>query len=179
MNKKGVASIGELPNLAVVLLLTAIFFVIGIVILSSFQTNNTGVTTNSVVNESITMPSVANGKVTLAHTHLVAISSVTNKTNASAPYAAANYSIYNAALGQVNFVSNTSATPYCAKGGSCFITYTYQTFDETPASVALNNTIDALGEIPNNWLLLVVVIIAASILIGIVISNLGGNMSRR
>jgi hypothetical protein len=41
------------------------------------------------------------------------------------------------------------------------------------ASTAVNKTITAVSEIPNNWLLLIAVIVAAAIVIGIVISNLG------
>jgi hypothetical protein len=47
------------------------------------------------------------------------------------------------------------------------------------AQGAVNKTITAVSEIPNNWLLLVAVIVAASIVIGIVISNLGGASSGR
>ncbi len=42
------------------------------------------------------------------------------------------------------------------------------------ADTAVNNTILAVSEIPNNWLLLIAVVVAAAIVIGIVISNLGG-----
>ena len=42
------------------------------------------------------------------------------------------------------------------------------------ADTAINATITAVGEIPNNWLLLIAVIVAAAIVIGIVVSNLGG-----
>jgi len=42
------------------------------------------------------------------------------------------------------------------------------------AGLAVNKTITAVSEIPNNWLLLIAVIVAAAIVIGIVISNLGG-----
>jgi hypothetical protein len=42
------------------------------------------------------------------------------------------------------------------------------------AQTAVNNTIDAVSEIPNNWLLLIAVVVAAAIVIGIVVSNLQG-----
>src|SRR5512133_145229 len=48
----------------------------------------------------------------------------------------------------------------------------------TAANTAVGNTITALSEIPNNWLLLIAVIVAAAIVIGIVISNLRGGASR-
>lgn len=42
------------------------------------------------------------------------------------------------------------------------------------ANTSVGNTITAVSEIPNNWLLLIAVVVAAAIVIGIVISNLGG-----
>lgn len=47
------------------------------------------------------------------------------------------------------------------------------------ANTAVGNTITAVSEIPNNWLLLIAVIVAAAIVIGIVISNLGGSQMGR
>lgn len=47
------------------------------------------------------------------------------------------------------------------------------------ANTAVADTITAVSEIPNNWLLLIAVIVAAAIVIGIVISNLGGAASGR
>lgn len=41
------------------------------------------------------------------------------------------------------------------------------------ANYAVQKTITAVSEIPNNWLLLVAVIIAAAVVIGIVMSSLG------
>jgi formate/nitrite transporter FocA (FNT family) len=46
------------------------------------------------------------------------------------------------------------------------------------ANAAVYKTIVAVSEIPNNWLLLIAVIVAAAIVIGIVISNLGGTTGR-
>jgi hypothetical protein len=42
------------------------------------------------------------------------------------------------------------------------------------ANTAVANTITAVSEIPSNWLLLMAVIVAAAIVIGIVVSSLGG-----
>ena len=47
------------------------------------------------------------------------------------------------------------------------------------ANAAVADTITAVSEIPNNWLLLIAVIVAAAIVIGIVISNLGGAATGR
>ena len=40
------------------------------------------------------------------------------------------------------------------------------------AGTAVNNTITAVSEVPNNWLVLIAVIVAAAIVIGIVVSSL-------
>jgi uncharacterized membrane protein len=47
------------------------------------------------------------------------------------------------------------------------------------ANAAVAATITAVSEIPNNWLLLIAVIVAAAVVIGIVISNLGGQSDGR
>lgn len=48
------------------------------------------------------------------------------------------------------------------------------------AGAAVNKTIDAVSEIPNNWLLLIAVIVAAAVVIGVVMTSMnpGGNSSR-
>ena len=48
----------------------------------------------------------------------------------------------------------------------------------TAANSAIYKPTLAVSEIPNNWLLLIAVIVAAAIVIGIVISNLGGASGR-
>ncbi len=47
------------------------------------------------------------------------------------------------------------------------------------AQSAINKTITAVSEIPNNWLLLIAIVVAASLVIGIVVANLGGGMGGR
>jgi uncharacterized membrane protein len=47
------------------------------------------------------------------------------------------------------------------------------------AQTAVNKTILAVSEIPNNWLLLIAIVVAAALVIGIVVANLGGGMGRR
>lgn len=46
--------------------------------------------------------------------------------------------------------------------------------NNSAANAAITKTVTAVSEIPNNWMLLMAVIIAAAIIIGIVVSNLGG-----
>lgn len=167
-------SLDDIPNVALVFLLAGMFFVIAIVILSSIQTNSVGVTLNTVVNETFTFPA-NNGTVTLAHGYLVTITSVKNSTGTT--YAAANYTVVDATAGTVRFLTNT--TVGFPTGSTQRISYTYNTYGETPASVTLTDTITAMSEIPSNWFLLIAVILAASVVIGVVLSNLGGMANGR
>jgi hypothetical protein len=159
----------DLPKVGVTLLLTGVFFAIALIVLVSLQDTSVGVTTVTIVNETFTFPA-NNGTVTLAHGYLVSITSVKNSTGTT--YAAANYTITDSVAGTVRFLTNTTAG--FPTGSTQRISYTYETTGETPASIALTDTINATSEIPSNWLVLISVIIAASIMIGIVVSNLGG-----
>ena len=47
------------------------------------------------------------------------------------------------------------------------------------ANYSLQKSITAMSEIPSNWLLLIAVIVAAAVVIGIVVSNLGGVTGRQ
>jgi hypothetical protein len=42
------------------------------------------------------------------------------------------------------------------------------------ANSAIAATITAVAEIPNNWLLIIALVVAAAIVIGVVVTNLGG-----
>lgn len=48
----------------------------------------------------------------------------------------------------------------------------------TAANTSITNVIAAMGEIPNNWLTIIAVIIAAAVLVGLVVSNLGKDIGR-
>jgi hypothetical protein len=171
-NKKGAMSLSDVPQLSIIFLLTAVFFIIGIVILGSFQT--TQVASANVANESFTMPA-DEGSITLGHYRVTSISQVLNATNGV--YPAVNYTLTNPTTTSslLTFHENASV---CKSGATCRVTYVYNTYD-TATPVAIENSINALAEIPNNWLLLIAVIVAAAVVIGIVISNLGGqNMGR-
>jgi hypothetical protein len=97
LTKKGMLTMSDLPNVALILLLTGIFFTISIVIL-------TGMTNIS---------NVGNGS------------------------------------------------------------------QSTTANYSIQKVITALGEIPSNWILLIAIVVAAAVIIGIVVSNLGGSVQGR
>lgn len=172
MNKKGeMISFSDLPKLSIVFLLTAVFFVVGIIILSSFQSNT--VTSKFIVNESFVVPAV-NGTFQLDHYRLTSLTRITNATGAV--LGAGNYTVLSNGNSTIKILANTSTT--CTVGVTCLATYTYENYDSnTPATI--QNTINALAEIPNNWLLLIAVIVAAAVIIGIVVRNLGGTSAGR
>lgn len=170
MDKKGQTSLNDLPNISLMLLLAGVFFVVGIIILSSFQ--STQVTSVTVTNENITIPAAINGTFTLAHYRLVSITNITNSSGAV--WGAGNYSVVNLENSTVKVLANS--TP-CAFGTACKINYVYQNYD-TSIPISIQNTISALSEIPSNWLVLIATVVAASIVIGIVITNLGGSVGR-
>lgn len=157
--------LNDLPKITLIFLIVGIMFALSLVVLNSLRENAVGVTTVSVVNESFTMAN--NTAIQLSHTYLVAIQYVVNAT--AIIYPAVNYSILDSRAGTIKFVENLTT---CKTGATCRVTYTYETFDETEASVALESSMDAVSEIPNNWLGLIAVIIAATIIIGIVIGAL-------
>jgi hypothetical protein len=160
----------DLPNVAFVFLLVGVFFALGIVILSSFQTNV--VSSNTITNESFTMPSV-NGTIVLGHYKVTTISGVANSTGSV--YPAANYSITTYDNSTVQFLENASV---CKTGATCRVSYVYNTYD-TAVPMTIQKTITAMSEIPNNWLLLIAVVLAATVIIGVVVANLGKSAMER
>ena len=106
-NKKGVIGLGDLKNVALALLLTGVFFAIGLVVLVTMNTN---------------------------------INTSTGLLNSTGGYS-----------------GNTNALNI---------------------NTTLTKQVTALTEIPNNWLVLLAVIVAASVVIGIVVTSLGGAMNR-
>ena len=170
MNKKGQASLNDLPKVAFILLLAGIFFAIALVIMGTFktQTYDTGVV---VTSEAFVVPlsnSTINGSVTLGNANMESFTSV---TNGSVTLPAANYSV-TLSTGVLTIVYVNNASVLCGNGTTCYASYVY-TDTTTSGSTAVDATITALGEIPNNWLALLVVVLVASILVGIVVQNLG------
>jgi hypothetical protein len=46
------------------------------------------------------------------------------------------------------------------------------------AATAVNKTIDAISEVPNNWLIVVVVVVIGAIVIGLLIRSFAGGKGR-
>lgn len=156
----------DLPTIAITLLLTGIFFIIALVILGSMQTATTQSVT--VSSENITIPALY-ANATLAHYRVTSITSITNSTGTA--IGTGNYSLNNPTLtsSKVQILDNTSL---CKSGNICRINYVYTNYD-SDAARAVDSAVTATTEIPSNWLLLIAVIIAASLVIGIVLNNLG------
>jgi hypothetical protein len=165
------AKLEDLSGIAITLLLTGVFFIIALVILGSMQTatvqeatGTTTVTWNAIgtqfpIANLVSVTSITNGTVTLGRGN----------------YTVTPYSGVKDANGVITVAANVTGVALCTQGGGsdkCYVTYVYDNFDSS-ASVVVDSAVTATTEIPSNWLLLIAVIVAASIVIGIVINNLG------
>ena len=163
MNKKGF-QFTQLPNVAFLFLIAGITFVVAILILSNFQDNT--VSSVTVTNESITMTTI-NTTITLAHYRITSITQVLNASGDA--YPSTNYTIADARAGTIYFISNQSP---CFELETCYVDYIYSNYDTT-VPVSLQHTITALSEIPANWFSLIIIVIVASVIIGLVMKEMG------
>ena len=170
MNKKGQYTFDGLPKIALAMILAAVFFVIGIIILTSMSDNSNFYTIRTVSNESFTFP-VAGGSVNTTYPWVQSVSAV--KNTGDVVYTAANYTVTNtdtSGKAKITFTTNASI---CTTGATCGLYYTYK--DKTGASgAAMTNALVAIEEIPSNWLLLMMTILGAVIVIGIVLNQMKG-----
>ena len=173
MDKRGQMGLSAVPGVAVTFLLAAVFFALSIIVLSAFETQT--VTSYTVTNESVTMPDAVNGTFTLDHYEVTSITKITNGTGVV--LGSGNYTIVYASNSSVKLLANTTL---CATSQTCLATYVYNSYDaNTP--VAIQNTIEATAEIPNNWFAILAIIVAISVVIGIVVlafKNVGLNQDR-
>ena len=157
----------DVPGVAWIFLISAMFFVVSLLILGSIQTSQ--VTSATTTNESITVPA-ALGTVTLANGHATAITSIKNSTNV----ACVNYTLSDALNSVVTFTTVNGA---CPQGGTAYVIYTYDNYEAT-VPAAITSMMTATSELPNNWILIIAIVLAASIVIGVLMANLGGSMRR-
>lgn len=187
-SKKGfMKDLTILPAIAIIFVMTIIIFTLGIVILGNFNADLSVPVT--VTGESFVTPlsnSTVNGTRTLAHQNITSFSGITNGSLTLGP---GNYSV-NTVTGVITFIKpnqNATVNAVCYYNRTCYATYTYTSYASVQ-NVAVNNGILALQEIPNNWLLLFAIVIAAGILVSVTVfslwkagvgglggGNLGGN----
>ena len=164
MNKKGQIGLNDLPKISIVFLLAGIFFVLGIVILASFQTATTESLT--IINESFTVPAV-NGTFKLTHYKVTSLTSVANSTGYN--NGIGNFTITSYDNSKIKYIDQVNTT-VCITGQTCTITYVYDDYD-TDAPVSIQNTITAMKELPSNWFTIIALIIATAVVVGIIMSN--------
>jgi hypothetical protein len=166
LHKKGELGLHTLPSLALGVLVFAIIVVISMVILSSLQRNTVFATNTN--NESFTVPAT-NSTVTLGHSTILQIYNVTNQSGLFS-IGAGNYTFNTttAVSGAVQWLANSTI---CNQTGTCYASY--QWVNES-SSTTITSMITAIRELPNNWLLLIMVVLAASVIIGIVLTSIGG-----
>ena len=168
MNKKAAYNFNDLPGVAWIFLISAMFFVVAILVLTALGDNTNFAPLTTATDEEFTMPAF-NGTITTSETYVISVSEIANSTGGVFP--AVNYTVTNTGTdggATIRFLENASV---CKTGATCYATYTYYDHNGDTGTV-LQNSISAMAEIPNNWLLLIAVVLAAAILIGIVINNL-------
>ena len=163
-------NIKDMPPIAITLLLTGVFFIIALVVLGAMQTATVTSTTTS---EEYTVPAL-NANVTLAHYRITSVINVKNSTGTV--LGTGNYTYHNPTATS-SYLQTLSNSTLCRSGDTCTVTYKYDNYD-SKASKSVDSSVTATTEIPSNWLLLIATIIAASIVIGIVLSNLGSVAGR-
>jgi len=161
--------LNDVPSVAIIFMLTAVFFVVAIIILSSLG-NNSNFSPSTSYAENVTVPALQ-GNVSLSKNYLVSIQSIVNGTGATLD--ATNYTLLNTGVSSVGVVQFLDNKTSCITGKSCYVTYTFNNHNSTSGTV-ITKSIEAMSEIPNNWLLLIAVVLAAAIIIGIVMNNMSG-----
>lgn len=174
MDKKASVSIDDLPKVSMMFLLAAVFFVIAIVIVTNIGDNTNFSPLTTAGAEAFTMPT-DEGNITTSEYYVVAVTFIKNATGGT--YPAANYTLTNTGVNSGAKIQLHENASVCKTGATCYVTYTFNDHGTAQGTV-VTNTLTALTEIPNNWLLLIAVVVAASIVVGIVISNLGNKGMR-
>jgi hypothetical protein len=157
----------DVPGVAWVFLITAMFFVVSLLILGSLQVSQ--VASATATNESITLPA-APGTVTLDNTHASAITSIKNASNV----ACVNYTLSDSLNSVVTFTTLNGA---CPVNGTAYVIYTYDNYGAT-VPAAITSMMTATNELPTNWFVIIAIVIAASIVIGVLMNNLGSGLRR-
>lgn len=152
--------IDKLPILVLTLLLVSLLVGVGIIVQDQFNSGSKEIIT--LVNESVTSPN-SNLTVTLAKAeNVTGITQIVNASNVGHD----NYTL-DASTGIVTWTQNTSV---CPVGLTCYVTYTYYEYS-TPTGLVVWSSRDAIADISNTWMSLIVVVGVLAIIIGIVMAG--------
>jgi hypothetical protein len=157
----------DIPGVAWIFLVSAMFFVVALLILGSFQTSQ--VSSVTVTNESITLPAEP-GTVSLDNSYTTAITSIKNSSSVDC----VNYTLSD---GRNSVITFTTLNGACPAEGTAYVIYAYDDYTAT-VPAAMTSMMTATSELPNNWILIIAIVIAASIVIGILINNFSSGLRR-
>lgn len=152
----------DLYAFVLMLVLVGMVLGVGILVLDRFLLTVDQVT---VANENFTTPAV-NSSTTLANTNLVSLSSIVNQTGDTWTLTT-GYTV-SLVAGTITNIDNGT----CQEGNQCNATYVYSRTTGAPA-VALGEARDAVGDIPELWLPLIVTIAVLSLILVLVIRSFG------
>ena len=154
------------PAIIILLILLGMVVGVGVITLDKFRTSVRELTT--VTNESFTVPAI-NGSITLAKgENATALTTILNSNGSI--YGSGNYT-FSAVDGTVTFLTNT--TPCQTAETDCVATYTYYEY-QTDSGTAAGSGRDAVADVSNTWMALIVTIIVLAIIVGMVIVGFAG-----
>ena len=149
------------PVIVLSLILVGLLVGVGVLVQDKFADQTRDSLT--LINESFTVPAI-NGTFTLDKgENVTGLTSIYN-TNGSV-FATTEYSI-DLTTGVVTVTSNS--TPCITASTDCVATYGYYEY-YTESGTALRASRDAVGDVSNTWLSLIVTLIALTIIIGLVL----------
>ena len=151
----------KLPTIVLTLILVGLIVGVGVLTLDKFGAATKESTI--ITNESFTVPA-ANATVTLSNGNITAFTKILNASGDT--WDSGQYSV-DLSAGTINNTGNSGA---CTNGSTCYAYYTYDEYD-TSANTALGNSRDAVGDVSNTWLSLIVTLLMLAIIMYLVISG--------
>ena len=163
----------DLTPIVITFVLVGMLLGVGLVILNTFQKSTALETTTTSTN--VAWGSIGTNISTI--THLKTVTSIANKTGST--LGSGNYTVFASdgerdSTGRIQVVKNETGIGGCTQGGvaagNCTITYTYYDFDRD-APAAVNKAMDGISELSNNWLLIIMVVVAAGFVIMFIVKG--------
>lgn len=165
----------DVSKVVLAFVLVGMLLGVGLVVLNSLQKNTATDTTGNV---SITWAGVGTNYTIQ---NLVSVTSITNSTGfalGTGNYTVTAHDGERNTNGRITVVANGTDVPGCTNGtfvsGGCTVTYVYDNF-ASDASAATFSTMTAISELPNNWFLILIVVLAASIVVGVLTTYFKGD----
>lgn len=165
---EAINDIKDLHPVILILVLSGLFLGVGLIILGDLvdlSVEQVG-PVNTAANESWATASNSTNK-SLTNQYLISVSNVTNSSN-GAPVSSTNYTVY---LKQGKIILNTGNPDLYFEDYDLNVSYSYNE-QGAESTQAVNTTIGEIGDF-SGWFGILVIVIMASIILGIVLTNFG------